>query len=89
VADPLLHLPRRLVRERDGEDRGGDDALGDEVRDPPGDHARLARPGGRDDQERAVDVGDGVALRVGQIVEKFGVGYHAPTIAIVRELLKR
>jgi hypothetical protein len=48
----LFHLARRLVRERHRQDiRWGDAAL-DHMGDPMRDHARLARPGPRENQHR-------------------------------------
>ena len=49
--DPLLHLAGRLVRERDREDPVGGHAVAiDQVGDPGGKHAGLARPRAREDQ---------------------------------------
>ena len=54
---------RCLVREGDGKNfirlR---EAFGDQVRNPLRDHARLARAGAGQDEQRAVDVQNGVAL---------------------------
>ena len=62
--DPLPHLPGRLVRERDGQEPvRPDPALRDQVRDPRRQHPRLAAAGPREDQERALQVGHGLALR--------------------------
>ena len=61
--DPLLHLARGLVGEGDREEpERRDAALGDEVRDPVGEHPGLARPGAGDDEQRAVGRGDRLAL---------------------------
>ena len=71
---PLLHLVRGPVGERDRQDlaRRGDARL-DQVRDPVGEHARLARPGPGDDEQRAVGVHDRLALLGVERVEQ-GVG---------------
>jgi hypothetical protein len=60
--DALLHFARGLVGKGDGEDISGRNALGDEVRDAKRDDAGLAgaRPG--QDQDRAVQCFDGLAL---------------------------
>ena len=68
--EALSHLSGSLV----GEGDGGDAVWGDaddahEVRDAVRDDARLAAAGARDDEQRAVDRGDGVALVVVQAVE--------------------
>ena len=61
--DPLAHLGRRLVRERDREDPPRRDvAHADEVGDPVSEHARLARPGAREDEERALGRRDRAGL---------------------------
>ena len=60
--DPLAHLAGRLVGEGHGQDRVGRDPRAEQVGDPPGDHARLARAGPGEDEEGAVDMGDGLAL---------------------------
>jgi hypothetical protein len=63
AADPLLHLLRGLVREGDREDLVGvDAALLDEVGDPVGEHAGLARSGAGHDEERPSVVEDRGAL---------------------------
>ena len=61
--DARAHLLGRLVGERDREDfvRLGV-AVADEVGDAAGDDARLAGPGAGEDQQRPVDVQDGLAL---------------------------
>ena len=46
------------------------DPLAEQVGDPPGDHPRLARARPGQDQERAVDVGHGLALGGGQVGEQ-------------------
>ena len=68
--DALLHLRRRLVREREREDLlGARLFLGDEPGDPMGDDGGLARTCAGDDEEGPGVVGDGRALRVVQAVE--------------------
>ena len=50
----VAHLPRRLVRERDREDLVRLGRVGrDQIRDPVGEHAGLARPGAGQDQAAA------------------------------------
>jgi hypothetical protein len=74
--DALAHLLRRLVGERDGEDlvRAGEPAA-DQPRDPVGEHARLARAGARQDQQRPLAVGHRVALgRVEPLEQRLGRG---------------
>jgi hypothetical protein len=62
--DALAHLLRGLVREGDREDLAGARAPGvDEVGDAVGEHPRLPGAGAREDQQRAVAVGDRLALR--------------------------
>ena len=62
--DALAHLLRRLVRERDREDLvRARLARAQQVRDPVGQHARLARAGAGEDQQRTGGRGDGLALR--------------------------
>ena len=73
--EPLAHLPRRLVRERDREDLVRLDAVGaDQVRDPVGEHARLARAGAGDDEQRPLDVEHGLALGRVEVGEEVLVG---------------
>ena len=61
--DPLAHLLRRLVGERDREDLVRARLLGaHQVGDAVGEHARLARAGAREDQQRPLAVHDGVSL---------------------------
>src|SRR5207248_30862 len=84
---PLLHLPRRLVREGDGEDlvRLRADRV-DQVGDPVGEDARLAGAGAGDDEERPFRGEDGLALRgveVGKILLRRGDG-HAAMLAVRR-----
>ena len=61
--DPLPQLRRGPIRERDGQDLPRPDALdADQVRDTVGEDPRLAAPGTREDQQRAVGGGDGACL---------------------------
>ena len=61
--DALAHLRRGLVGERDRQDLARLGLPGaDQVRDPVGQDARLARAGAREDQQRAFAVRHGVAL---------------------------
>ena len=63
VRDPLPELARGAVGERHGEDPVRPDGLdADQVRDPVGDDARLARPGAGEDEQRAVGRRDGPGL---------------------------
>jgi len=63
--DALLHLARGLVREGDGEDLvGARVAGGEQIRDAMREHTGLARAGPGEDEQRAVDVGHGRALRL-------------------------
>ena len=75
AAEALAHLGCGLVRERDGEDlpRGHAVVL-DEVRDAVREHARLARAGARQHEQRPVYRGDRLALRP---VQGFDVDWHA------------
>ena len=55
--DALAHFSGGLVRERHRENLVGlGVAVADEIRDPAGDDAGLARPGAREDQQRPLDV---------------------------------
>ena len=61
--DPLAQLGGGAVRERDREDPPRRDALdADEVGDPVGEHAGLARAGAGEDQQRALGRRDGPGL---------------------------
>ena len=60
--DALLHFARGLVGEGDGEDVSGRDAFGNEVGDAERDDAGLARASSGEDQHRAVQRFDGLAL---------------------------
>ena len=64
AADALAHLAGGLVGERDGENLPRIDAFDvDETRDARREHARLSRTGAGEDEQRAVDVKHGLALR--------------------------
>ena len=68
--EPLAHLPRRLVRERDREDLVRlHAARADEVRDAVREDARLPRAGAGDDEERALGREHGLALGLVQVGE--------------------
>ena len=61
--EPLAHLARRLVRERDREDLVRlRPVRADQVRHAMGEHTGLPRARAGDDEQRAVDVQDGFAL---------------------------
>ena len=61
--EPLAHLSRRLVREGDREDLVRLRAVrADQVRHSVREDTRLSRAGTGDDEQRAVDVQDGLAL---------------------------
>ena len=85
--DPVPHLTGRLVRERDGEDGEGRDAvLPDEMGNPPGEDCRLATPGPRDDEQGAGMVHGGLPLSGVEVAEQVGVVggegelFHTPII---------
>jgi hypothetical protein len=83
--DALLHLERRLVGEREGEDLlRARAAGGDQVGDAPGEDRRLAGPGACDDEERALVVGDRLGLGRIQAVEDL-VGGGVRGAAAARE----
>ncbi len=77
---PLAHLLRRLVRERDREDLAGPRLAGaDQMGDPVREHARLARAGAREDEERPLGVQHGLALGLVESLEQLvggGFGAH-------------
>ncbi len=86
LLEPLAHLSRGLVRERDREDLVRPHAVrADQVSDPVREHAGL--PGARsgDDEERAVDVQNGLALGRIEVGEEVFVGRdaHASMLAAV------
>ena len=73
VLDAGAHLAGGLVREGDGEDAVAGNLLDfHQVGDAMGEDARLARPGSRDDENRAVDGKHGFALGVVEPGEEFG-----------------
>ncbi len=73
LGHPRAHLARRLVGEGDGEDAPRRRVTGgEEVRDAPGQHARLARAGPGNDQERPAAVLHGGALGQGEVVDQRG-----------------
>ena len=83
--DPLGHLARRLVRERDREDRAGRHAvLADQVRDPVRERPRLARAGPGHDEDGPLRVQDGLGLDVVQAVEQGGADAHEPIVGGLR-----
>ena len=62
--DALAHLAGGFVRERHGENVSRIDAFDvDQPRDARREHARLARAGAGEHEQRAVDVQHGLALR--------------------------
>ena len=69
--DPLAHLLRRLVGERDRQDLVRPRLAGaEQVGDPVGEHAGLARAGAGQDQQRPLAVRDGVALGLVQTLQE-------------------
>src|SRR6185295_2410675 len=79
VFQPLLHLIRGLVRERDRKDLVRLDAAGsDEVADAVREHARLAGAGAGDYEQRALGFEHGLALsgvQVGEVALGRGNGH--------------
>ena len=76
--DPLAHLLRGLVGEGDRQDLVGARLPGaEQVRDPVGEHAGLARAGAGQDQQRPLSVRDRVALRFVEALEQ-GVDRRCP-----------
>ena len=72
--EPLPHLGRRLVRERDREDLVRLHAVrADQVGDAMGEDARLPRAGAGDDEERPLDVEHSLALGRIQVGEELVV----------------
>lgn len=75
LADPLLHLPRRLIGEGDGGDGVGRIAtLLNEVGDLAGDDAGFAATGTGKDEEGAINGSNGFPLAWVEI----GAGGHEP-----------
>ena len=72
--DALPHLAGGLVGEGDGQDVARPHALLEQVGDAAGDDARLAAAGAGEDQQRALEVRDRLALGVGQVGEQVGLG---------------
>jgi hypothetical protein len=70
LSDALLHFTGGFVGKRDGQDRACGNAQRNEIRDPAGDDAGFAATGAGDDQQRAIDVPDSLALLVGQIFQQ-------------------
>jgi hypothetical protein len=69
--DAVAHLAGGLVGEGDGEDLGGRDAVvADEARDARGEDARLAGARAGEDEDRALVVQHGLALRGIEAVER-------------------
>ena len=76
--------PAALPGERDREHMAGvGELLADAERDPPGEHARLARTGGSEDRERHARLGDRGALMRVEIVEQ-PVG-HTATVPVASD----
>ncbi len=73
--DPLLHLVRGLVGERDRQDlAGADPARGEQVGDPVRQHPRLAGARARDDEQRRARVDDRrPLLRVQAVEQRVGI----------------
>ena len=83
--EPLAHLPRRLVRERDREDLVRlHAARADEVRDAIGEDARLPGAGAGDDEERPLGRENGLALGLVEVGEVAlgGRDGHRPMLAV-------
>ena len=71
--DALAHLLRGLVGEGDGQQLAGARAPGlHEPGDAMGEHARLARAGAGEDEQRAFAVGHGGALGLVQALQQGG-----------------
>ncbi len=69
--EPLLHLERRLVGEGDGDDLRREGApRAEDIGEPRRQHARLARAGAGQHQDRSLDRFDGRALRLVEPGEK-------------------
>ncbi len=72
---PVPHLGGRLVGERDRQDRTGMDvAEAHQVRDPPGQHPRLARPRAGHHQHRRARVQHRLALRRVEVGQQLVLG---------------
>ena len=81
LAHPLLHLPRRLVRKRDRQDRMRRNAQADEVDHPAGDDARFTAAGPGDDEQRPIHMHRRFALLGSQIFQQLFWINHRRTIA--------
>src|SRR4029450_4319178 len=82
----LRHLARRLVRERDRQDRARRHAaLPDQVRDPVREGPGLAGAGPGGERDRALGVEDRLALDVVESVEQGGGDAHAWMLARTRD----
>jgi len=77
VADALLHLSRRLIREGNGKDRAARHALLDEVSDAIRNGARFSRPRTGENQDRAFQCCRGFALSGIQFVKESHDGERA------------
>ena len=78
VLHALAHLARGLVGERDREDLARPRlSVAQQARDAARQHARLARAGAGDDEQRRTAVGDGLALRRVEAREQVFVGARA------------
>ena len=63
LGDARAHLAGRLVGESHGENSlRGDAALGDQIRDSRRQHARLARSGAGEHEQRSSGIFDGLTL---------------------------
>ena len=90
AGDAFLHLARRLVGERDGEDATRvDPVLIDQARDARREHARLARARTGEDQQRSVDVQHGLALRRVEPIEQRIVGRNVHQGKIISNVAPR
>ena len=79
--DAVGHLARRLVRERDRQDRAGVHAeLADQVRDAVRQRARLPRAGAGHDEHGPLRMEDGLGLDVVQAFEQGGADAHEPIV---------
>ena len=82
VLEPRAHLPRRLVRKRDGEDLVRLRALrGDEMRDAARERAGLPRAGSGDDEHGALCLQHGLPLggiEVGEVLLRLQGGLAPP-----------
>ena len=77
IADALFHLRRGFIGERHGEDRAARHALLDQVRDPVGNGARLARARPGKNQDGTINSGCGFKLSGIQFVKECHIGRRA------------